>query len=122
MIFLESPHRLVDSLEDLNEVLGSRRITIGREMTKLHEEFFRGTLPEARQYFEGKPPRGEFTLVVQGADPESLKWSREQVIRALQRALEDGGSASRIAKELAAQSGWSRSTLYDLITELKSAP
>lgn len=120
LIFLESPHRLVDSLQDLNEVLGSRRISIGREMTKLHEEFFRGTLPEARQYFENKPPRGEFTLVVQGADPESQQWTHDQVVRALKEALEAGGSASRVAKDLAAESGWNRRTLFDLITELKS--
>jgi len=118
LIFLESPHRLLDSLSDLIEIFGSRQITIGREMTKLHEEFFRGTLPEALTHFRANPPRGEFTLVVRGADPEAQRWTREQVERALLRARESDRSASQIARELADQSGWDRRTLYDLLNQL----
>ena len=63
-VLYESPHRLIVTLEALREVLGDRETVIGREMTKLHEEIFRGTLAEAIEYFE--KPRGEFTVVVAG--------------------------------------------------------
>ncbi len=64
-VLYESPHRIIATLEALLEVLGDRETVIGREMTKLHEEIFRGTLSEAVEYFE--KPRGEFTIVVKEA-------------------------------------------------------
>ncbi|HCR72076.1 MAG TPA: 16S rRNA (cytidine(1402)-2'-O)-methyltransferase, partial [Anaerolineae bacterium] len=66
LIFLESPHRLLDSLADIHETLGDRQICIAREMTKLYEEYFRGSVNDGIKYFESKEPRGEFTLVVEG--------------------------------------------------------
>ena len=65
-VFYESPHRIIATLEALRETLGDRNIVIGREMTKLHEEIFRGTLAEAIEHFQ--KPRGEFTIAVAGAD------------------------------------------------------
>ena len=65
-VFYESPHRIIATLEALHEVLGDRETVIGREMTKLHEEIFRGTLTEAIEHFQ--KPRGEFTIAVAGAD------------------------------------------------------
>ena len=65
-VFYESPHRIIATLEALRETLGDRNIVIGREMTKLHEEIFRGTLTEAIEHFQ--KPRGEFTVAVAGAD------------------------------------------------------
>lgn len=118
LIFLESPHRLLDSLGDLTEILGARKIAVGREMTKLHEEFFRGTLPEALSHFQENRPRGEFTLVVQGAEPEHQRWTREEVETALREARTTDRSASQIARELADQSGWDRRTLYDLLNQI----
>ena len=64
-VFYESPYRIIATLEALHEVLGDRNIVIGREMTKLHEEIFRGTLTEAIEHFQ--KPRGEFTVAVAGA-------------------------------------------------------
>ena len=66
LIFLESPHRIVDSLEDIFSVLGDRRICVAREMTKLYEEYWRGPVSSAIEYFKSKEPRGEFTLVIEG--------------------------------------------------------
>ncbi len=63
-VLYESPHRIVATLEALREVLGDRDVVIGREMTKLHEEIFRGTVSEAIDHFQ--KPRGEFTVVVAG--------------------------------------------------------
>ncbi len=65
-VFYESPHRIIATLEALRETLGDRNIVIGREMTKLHEEIFRGTLTEAIEHFQ--KPRGEFTVAVAGAE------------------------------------------------------
>ena len=65
-VLYESPHRIIATLEALREVLGDREVVIGREMTKLHEEIFRGTLSEAIDHFQ--KPRGEFTVVVAGAE------------------------------------------------------
>jgi 16S rRNA (cytidine1402-2'-O)-methyltransferase len=70
LIFLEAPHRLVEALADLQSALGDREIAAARELTKVHEEIWRGNLTEARQYFDGKTPRGEFTLVVAGNPQE----------------------------------------------------
>ena len=65
-VFYESPHRIIATLEALRETLGDRDIVIGREMTKLHEEIFRGTLAQAIEHFQ--KPRGEFTVAVAGAE------------------------------------------------------
>ena len=66
IVIYESPHRLLAALATMEETLGDRDVVIGREMTKLHEEFFRGTLSEAAAYFQ--KPRGEFTVAVAGLD------------------------------------------------------
>ena len=65
-VFYESPHRIIVTLEALRETLGDREIVIGREMTKLHEEIFRGTLTEASEHFQ--KPRGEFTVALAAAE------------------------------------------------------
>lgn len=64
IVAFEVPHRLVSALEDIGEVLGERRIAVCRELTKLHEEIFRGTVSEAMEYFVN--PKGEFTLIIEG--------------------------------------------------------
>ena len=69
LIAFEAPHRLLGTLTDLRAELGDRRLVIGRELTKLHEEFARGTVSEVQRRFEEVAPRGELTLVVAGAMP-----------------------------------------------------
>ncbi len=64
LVFYESPHRLLDALADLAAILGNRQAVVAREVTKLHEEFLRGTLQEVRVHFEAHAPRGEITLLV----------------------------------------------------------
>lgn len=70
LVFLESPHRVVDTLEAMVEALGDRAVTVARELTKIHEEVLRTTLSKALADFRSREPRGEFTLVVEGR-PES---------------------------------------------------
>lgn len=69
MVLYEAPHRLIKALEDLRQALGDRNIVVAREMTKIHEEFFRGTVKQALEKFTQIPPRGELVLVMEGKKP-----------------------------------------------------
>jgi 16S rRNA (cytidine1402-2'-O)-methyltransferase len=119
LICLEGPHRLTDSLQDLSAVLGDRRIAVARELTKLHEDIFRGTISEASTHYDQNPPRGEITLVIAGSSKESGQWHQEQVEAAIREALAQGGTPSTIAKAVASKSGWPRRELYDLVTRIQ---
>jgi 16S rRNA (cytidine1402-2'-O)-methyltransferase len=118
LIFLETPHRLLDSLHDLLEVLGDRPAAVGRELTKLHEEIFRGSLSAARQHFTEQAPRGEFTLVIGGRPEEDTTWDEDRLRLALQAALDRGQSTSQAASEVATQSGWPKRAVYKLLLEI----
>ncbi len=117
LIFLETPHRLLDALADLREVLGNRDIAVARELTKLHEEIFRGDITAAHAHYVQNPPRGEITLVVAGASEEDLTWSQERLRKAIQAALREGNKPSKVARRLAKESGWPRREIYDLVIE-----
>lgn len=120
LIFLESPHRLLDSLADIQETLGNRQICIAREMTKLYEEYFRGSVNEGIKYFESKEPRGEFTLVIEGKKKEEgEKWSEEELMKAIKKELKKDKSAKQISVELAESSGWNKKEIYNLSNQLK---
>ena len=118
LIFLESPHRLIHALTDIQAVLGDRRIAVARELTKLYEEIFRGDIGDAISHFSSGPVQGEVTLVVSG-NAEKIFWSEGQVQEALSDALSSGMSSSQAASAVAAQSGWPRRSLYRLIAEQK---
>jgi 16S rRNA (cytidine1402-2'-O)-methyltransferase len=119
LVLLETPHRLLDALQDMQAILGNRDISVARELTKLHEEIFRGTLEQAQAHFSLQPPRGEFTLVVAGHIAALSHWSEEQLRAALQTSLDQGESPSQAAARLAALSGWPRREIYRLGMELK---
>ena len=121
LIFLESPHRIVDSLADILSVLGDRQICVAREMTKMFEEYWRGPVSGAIEYFKSKEPRGEFTLVVAGKTKEEReKWTEEKLLKAIRKELKKDKSAKEISTELAEQSGWNRKDIYSLINQNKS--
>ena len=120
LIFLESPHRIVDSLEDILSVLGDRRICVAREMTKLYEEYWRGPVSGAIEYFKSKDPRGEFTLVIEGKVKEERNiWAEDELLKAIKKELKAGKSAKEISAELAEQSGWSKKEVYALVNQIK---
>jgi 16S rRNA (cytidine1402-2'-O)-methyltransferase len=112
LIFLEAPHRLIQALEHLQAELGDRQIAVGRELTKLHEEIFRGSLSQALTHFTDHPPRGEFTLVMAGSANQVERWTEENLNEELQELLASGEPASQIAARLAGPSGWSRREIY----------
>jgi 16S rRNA (cytidine1402-2'-O)-methyltransferase len=119
LVFLETPHRLLAALEDIQETLGDRQIAVARELTKLYEEVFRGKISAAAAHFSQPPPRGEITLVVAGAPHKSEPWLPDRVASAIKAALARGEQPSQIAKEIACHSGWNRREIYDRITEIQ---
>jgi 16S rRNA (cytidine1402-2'-O)-methyltransferase len=117
LVFLETPHRLLDALSDLEEMLGDRQMAVARELTKLHEEIFRGPISAAQNHFSVKPIRGEITLVVAGCSTEIQRWSESALLEAIDNALNRGELPAQIAKRLAAESGWPRREVYSLLTK-----
>ncbi len=127
LIFLETPHRIADSLADILAMLGDRRICVAREMTKLHEEYWRGTVSGAVEHFTSKEPRGEFTLVIEGRAKapkggyalESEKWDESELLEAVKKGVAMGKSAKELSVELAELSGWNKKEVYALINSMK---
>jgi 16S rRNA (cytidine1402-2'-O)-methyltransferase len=114
LILFETPHRLCKSLTDIEAELGDRPLVICRELTKLHEEIWRGTVAEARHHFDAVRPRGEFTLVLGGAPQELERWDEDRVRAALDASLAQGMGRSAAARSVAAAAGWHRSDVYRL--------
>jgi 16S rRNA (cytidine1402-2'-O)-methyltransferase len=119
LVFLETPHRLIQSLEDILAVLGNREIAVARELTKLHEEIYRGTISETRDHYSQNKPKGEITLIISGRGDEDV-WSEKKLFKAIQEELKSVGlSPTQLAKSLADKSGWSRRDIYDLMQGLR---
>ena len=120
LVFLETPHRIVESLEDILSMLGDRQICVAREMTKAFEEYWRGNVSGALEHFKSKPARGEFTLVVAGcAEAKKNVWSEEQARARIEAEVKSGKSPSALAKQLAKESGLPRRVLYKMIAEFE---
>ncbi|MBV6395357.1 MAG: Ribosomal RNA small subunit methyltransferase I [Anaerolineales bacterium] len=120
LIFLESPHRLAAALEDLLFILGDRPICVAREMTKMHEEFWRGRLSGAVEHFKSSEVRGEFTLVVGGQlSVISDQWTEERLLDAIKVELKQGKPAKEISATLARSSGWNRKDVYARVNQVK---
>lgn len=111
IVLYESPRRVQECLTDLLAVLGNRRVCVARELTKVHEEFWRGTLEEAIERFRGDQ-KGEFTLVVEGRGEDV--WSRDAVLSALQSLHDRGVGPAEAARQVAAEAGWPRGEVYRL--------
>jgi 16S rRNA (cytidine1402-2'-O)-methyltransferase len=119
LLCFETPHRLRDALEDIAATLGDRRICVARELTKLHEEFVRGTVAEASAHFAEHAPRGEFVLVIEGfvapAAPVGPADDWEAQARLRLRALQaEGVSGSAAAKRVAKELQVERAAVYGL--------
>ena len=117
VLAFEVPHRLQQALADLEAVLGpERRLAVARELTKLHEEIFRGTVGAARAHFLAEPARGEITLVIGGA-ADAPTWDEARVRAALQEQKRLGTPPSEAARHVAEASGWPRRQVYRLAME-----
>jgi 16S rRNA (cytidine1402-2'-O)-methyltransferase len=117
LVFLETPHRLLEALDDLLVVLGDRPLAAARELTKVYEQFMRGKISEVRDHFTHNEPRGEFVLVVAGQrEANKERWTDEQVLDAVEDELQSGRKAKEISTRLAEKSGWSKKEIYALVT------
>ena len=114
MIFYEAPHKLTATLADLAEVFGpERRISLCRELTKLHEEVRRTTLGEAAAWYEENQPRGEFVLVVEGAAERAGETpTLEQGLERVAQLREEGMSLKDAARQAAKETGLPKNELY----------
>jgi len=119
LVMLESPHRLLPTLEDLQATLGERQVVVAAELTKMYERFFRGSLSEAIELYKNEPSRGEFTVVVSGHQSSFAKWETRAVHEALRAGIKKNTKPSVLAKEVAAESGWPKSDVYDLLQEIQ---
>lgn len=112
IIFYEAPHKLCDTLSAMYRVLGDRKITLARELTKIYEEVVRTTLSQAKKRYEEKPPKGEFVLVVEGMKEEEQTMSFEQALDFIQTLTDKGEPLSKAAKDVARQTGFKKGELY----------
>ncbi|MBN4000989.1 16S rRNA (cytidine(1402)-2'-O)-methyltransferase [Nostoc sp. LPT] len=123
LIFYESPHRLRDTLQDLALVWGSdRQIVLGRELTKLYEEFWRGTIAEAIAYYTQREPQGEYTLVVAGIPASQPQLTEEELKAELKQLISQGISRSQASRQLAKFTSLPRRQLYQLALSIVFSP
>jgi len=113
LVFYEAPHKLLGTLADLLETLGDRRVSVSREMTKLHEQTLRAPLSEAIAFFTAQAPRGEFVLCVEGAQQtQGEQISSEGALELARGYLARGMSAKDAAKKASNLTGVSKNELY----------
>lgn len=123
LIFYEAPHRLLKTLAALKKHLGDRRCSVSRELTKMFEETKRGKLSDLIEHYTAQPPRGEFVIVVAGADPEVQPHlsDEEQILGCLGQCLDRGLSKREAVKAVAQQLGVSKNEVYRLALQLNPA-
>jgi 16S rRNA (cytidine1402-2'-O)-methyltransferase len=119
LVAYESPHRLLKTLEAVRAVLGERPVAVAREITKLYEEVQRGPVSAVIAHYTAHPPKGEITLVIEGApdDAGDQPWDEAAVREAFRAQMAAGDSRSQAARAIARESGWKRRDVYNLDVE-----
>lgn len=118
IVLYEAPHRVERTIADLAIACGpGRRIALTRELTKLHEEVWRGTLAEAAVHLTERAPRGEYVLVVEGA-PAAVEADDDAILAALRMALEGGADRRSAIATVMASTGAAKRKVYDLALTL----
>jgi len=113
LVLYESARRLGETLVDLEAAFGPRRAVVARELTKVHEEFVRGTLPEFAARYREAPPLGEVVVLVEGRT-EASRWTEDEVRSALEAGLARGERLKSLSTEVARQAGWTGAEVYRL--------
>ena len=121
LIFYEAPHKLLNTLEDMLEFFGDRKISLCRELTKLHEEVIRTTLAQAVEMYKSVKPKGEFVLVIEGARESELVKAEtmEQALEQVKSLMQKGMRGADACKEIAKATGFSKGELYTKLLEEK---
>lgn len=113
MIFYEAPHKLPNTLKDLYENFGDRRLTIARELTKLHEEIIRTTTAKAAEKYIEEPLKGEIVLILEGKkESQTSDISPEEAVAYAKKLIEGGMRPTDAAKEAAAMAGLKKNDIY----------
>ena len=123
MIFYEAPHKLQNTLKDLTDAFGpERRISLCRELTKLHEQILRMTLGEALAYYTENDPRGEYVLILEGAAEasEEALTLEDAVSLALER-IASGAFKKDAVREVSRETGFPKNALYDAVLRMQNA-
>lgn len=117
MIFYEAPHKLPATLRDFYETFGERRLSIVRELTKIHEEVIRTTTSHAAQSLADGSVKGEIVLVLEGApEEEKEEYTLETAVKMARRLIADGEKATEAAKQAAAATGFKKNEIYRELT------
>lgn len=113
-IFYEAPHRLKKTLKNLATVLhADRQIALARELTKIHEEYIRGSISEVNEYFTENDPRGEFVVLVSPNTKEEAQLSWDELVKKVSQLVDEGKSKKDAIKQVAKENGVSKNELYD---------
>ncbi len=117
MIFYEAPHKLCATLGDMLAFFGDRKITVVRELTKIHETVYAAALSEALDYYTQNAPRGEFVLIIEGKREEEKRYTAEDALKLATELVNDGLSASAAAKRAAEITGNKKGDIYKALTK-----
>lgn len=117
LIFYEAPHKLINTLNDFLKYFGDRRISLCRELTKVYEEVLRMTVSEAILYYENNSPKGEYVLVLEGAERRDISdgYTLETASALASEYADDGMKLSEACRKAAKETGFSRSGIYSFI-------
>jgi len=118
IVLYEAPHRIMDVLEEILAAWGDRQMAFGRELTKLHEEFWRGTVSQAILYLKENPPRGEFVLVIaQGEEPQADKEDEKDPLEAVEEKIAAGVPKKEALSQIAKQFKIPKRDLYNRLIQ-----
>ncbi|MDE6728977.1 MAG: 16S rRNA (cytidine(1402)-2'-O)-methyltransferase [Oscillospiraceae bacterium] len=113
LVFYEAPHKIKQTLNDLCAALGAEReAALCRELTKLHEEVIRGTLGELEHCYDDLEPRGEYVIVVKGAESKLAEFTAEQAVQLAKQLVDGGGKLSDACREAAKATGIPKREIY----------
>ncbi|MDA2954679.1 MAG: 16S rRNA (cytidine(1402)-2'-O)-methyltransferase [Actinomycetota bacterium] len=119
IVLYEAPHRLVKTLSDLTTACGAmRRVVLARELTKLHEEIWRGTLQDANMYVANTEPRGEYVIIIEPAKPPAPP-TNEELLSAIRAEIAKGVSRKDSAARVSARFGVAKRTVYELALQVR---
>jgi len=122
VVLYEAPHRLARTLADMHSLCGSeRRVVLARELTKLHEEVWRGTLDEALEHVAQREPLGEYVIVLAGAEPPAVATDHD-IRLALDSQLADAVSTKSAVAAVAQQLGVAKNRVYDIALSMPAQP
>lgn len=122
LIFYEAPHKLMNTLSDFLKYFGDRKISLCRELTKIHEEVLRMTVSKAVEYYRTRSPKGEYVLVLEGAKPKSLS-DGFTLESAASLALEYSGGGMKLSeacRKAAKETGFPKSSIYTFVINMEA--